>query len=94
VLRKFPPLAVLLVIASTANAQSLPNFDAQRRCLKLAMTPGAPTETFYADCMADERAAYAALQSSWGNVAVAARSRCLGVARGSYAALQGCIRAQ
>jgi hypothetical protein len=97
-LRKLPALAVLavlvVVVASAANAQSLPNFDAQRRCLKLAMTPDVPTETFYADCMANERAAYAAVQSSWGKVAAVARSRCLSVAGGSYAALQGCIRAQ
>jgi len=94
-LRKLPALAVLVVlVASAANAQSLPNFDVQRRCLKLAMTPDVPTETFYAECMANERAAYAALQSSWGKVAAVARSRCLSVAGGSYAALQGCIRAQ
>jgi hypothetical protein len=97
-LRKLPALAilvlVLVLVASAANAQSLPNFDAQRRCLKLAMTPDVPTETFYADCMANERAAYAAVQSSWGKVAAVARSRCLSVAGGSYAALQGCIRAQ
>jgi hypothetical protein len=93
-LRTFLVLASLLLTASAAGAQSLPNFDMKGRCMRLAMTPNMPTETIYDSCMAGEEAAYAQLYHWWDDIASGTRANCLNVARGSYANLQLCIDSQ
>jgi hypothetical protein len=82
---------ICLFAASAASAQALPNFDIQRRCLRLAMTPNVPTESVYYGCVASEQAAYGQLYHWWDDVASGAKAQCVGAARGSYERLQFCI---
>lgn len=90
-MRQLLAIICFLFSASAACAQALPNFNMQRHCLRLGMTPNMPTETIYYSCMAGEEAAYAQLYHWWNEIGDETRSRCLNYANGSYATLQLCI---
>lgn len=90
-MKKFLAIVCLLFTASAACAQSLPNFNIQRRCWNLGMRPNVPTQTIYYSCIAAEQAAYAQLYHWWDEIGNETRYRCLNAAGGSYANLQLCI---
>jgi hypothetical protein len=91
-----PLLAIMALFAfGSASAQTLPNVDIRRYCLKKSMSTGMKTDDFYATCLDAETATYGELKENWSDYSSESRKRCLNIpsSGGYYGDLQACIEA-
>jgi len=87
--------AAALLCASAAHAQSLPRFDVDAQCRKIANFGGSYSEMMMSGCLDNEQSSYDALKAAWGDLPEAMRKQCVKIATfggpGSYMMLKGCV---
>jgi len=93
-------MVVLLVLGLAgsvpARASSLPRYDPEAHCRKVATAIGAYSAMIDKGCLEMEQQAYDSLKSNWDVFPIDAQEHCDEVARaigdeGSYSILKGCI---
>ena len=80
----------------TPVAGTIPNYDVEQHCDRVARVGGTRSETIDRACLDSEQSAYDALKRNWTALPAEMRSHCDQVAAsggsGSYATLQTCIQ--
>ncbi len=85
----------LVVLAGTAVAQEIPQYDPAVHCKRLAEVSGKYSEVIYGACLDEEQVAFNALKPRWRTVPAPVRKRCDQLGRvegaGLYTSLQTCL---
>lgn len=86
---------VLALLSSPSLAQSLPRFDVDAHCKKIASVSGTHSATLEETCFDMEQDAYDKMKPNWPGVPSSVRAHCEKIAKvggtGSYTLLDTCI---